>query len=86
MSALLLGALTALVTAAAPSASGIRWVEDDWPAARAQAKRDKKLVAVDVWATWCHTCLSMKNYVLTEPELAPLARMVEAFSRAAERA
>ncbi|MCA9553530.1 MAG: thioredoxin family protein [Myxococcales bacterium] len=74
MSALLLGALTALVTAAAPSASSIRWVEDDWPAARAQAKREKKLVAVDVWATWCHTCLSMKNYVLTEPELAPLAK------------
>jgi thioredoxin-like negative regulator of GroEL len=71
----LLGALLTLSTAAAPGAgsSGLRWHHDDWPAARAEAQAKGKLVAIDVWATWCHTCLSMKNYVLTEPELAAVA-------------
>src|SRR5262249_35752159 len=28
---------------------------------------------VDVWASWCHTCLSVKQYVLPDPALRPLA-------------
>ncbi len=51
------------------------WLSDDVPAAMAQAKRDKKLVFVDAWAKWCHTCLSMKHYVFTQPALAPLAEL-----------
>jgi thiol-disulfide isomerase/thioredoxin len=26
-----------------------------------------------MWAPWCHTCLSMQSYVLSDPGLAPLA-------------
>src|SRR5262245_57560515 len=58
----------------AVSAEPLPWVHDDWAAAKKQAIAEKKLVAVDVWATWCHTCLSMKNYILKEPPLAKVAK------------
>ncbi len=61
-----------LLTLAASDTSGITWISDDWERAKKEALQKKKLVAVDVWATWCHTCLSMKNFVLTE---APMARV-----------
>lgn len=50
-------------------ASGIRWIHDDWSKAKAQALEEGKLVVVDAWATWCHTCLSMKSFVLTHASL-----------------
>lgn len=45
----------------------------DYPAARAEALRRDVPLFVDVWASWCHTCMSMKEYVLTDPALHPLA-------------
>lgn len=66
--------LTALLSSTpAVDRSDISWFHDDAPAAFAAAKKADKLVAVDVWATWCHTCLSMKNFVLTEKPLAAVA-------------
>lgn len=50
----------------------IRWVEDDWKAAQACAAGKKPLV-IDLWAPWCHTCLSMQEYVFPDPSFAPLA-------------
>jgi thioredoxin-like negative regulator of GroEL len=44
-------------------------------AAMDRAQREKKLLFVDVWAGWCHTCLSMKNFVLGDPALAPLGEL-----------
>jgi thiol-disulfide isomerase/thioredoxin len=41
-----------------------------------KAKAEGKAVLVDAWAPWCHTCLSMQNYVLNDPSLAPLADRV----------
>jgi thiol-disulfide isomerase/thioredoxin len=41
-----------------------------------KAKAEGKAVLVDAWAPWCHTCLSMQNYVLTDPALAALAERV----------
>lgn len=67
-----LATLSFLATVGAPSAS-IRFIADDYPAAEKRALAEKKLIAVDVWATWCHSCLSMKNFVLTDPELGKLA-------------
>jgi tetratricopeptide (TPR) repeat protein len=64
--------LLSLLIAAAPDASGIVWIHDDWEKAKKAAIAKKQLVAVDVWATWCHTCLSMKNYALKE---APMAKV-----------
>lgn len=49
------------------------FIENNYATARATALRKGKLLLVDAWALWCHTCLSMKNFVFTDPQLAPLA-------------
>jgi thioredoxin-like negative regulator of GroEL len=73
--------LTEADTANAPAAcSGsvgegvLHWFRDDYPAALACA-RDKGLpLAIDMWAPWCHTCLSMQAYVLTDERFADYDR------------
>ncbi len=47
---------------------------DDYAGALAEAKRTGRPLFVDAWAPWCHSCLSMRSYVLTDPLLAPLAK------------
>jgi tetratricopeptide (TPR) repeat protein len=62
--------------AASKSAPPIQFVEGDLPKATAQARAAGKALFIDVWAPWCHTCLSMQNYVLNDPSLRPLADRV----------
>ncbi len=50
------------------------FIHDDYARALAEAKRTKRRLFVDAWATWCHSCQSMRAYVLTDPSLAPLAQ------------
>lgn len=45
---------------------GLPWIDDDWAAAQTAAQNQQKPILVDIWATWCHACLSMKNYTLLE--------------------
>lgn len=67
----LLATLAPLLSGAPAGQAGpIAWVHDDWQAAATQASAEGKTVAVDVWAAWCHTCLSMTNYVFTDPDMA----------------
>lgn len=47
------------------------FIEDDYPRALAEAKAKNLLLFVDSWATWCHSCVSMKSYVFTDPRVAP---------------
>ncbi|MCB9530012.1 MAG: thioredoxin family protein [Myxococcales bacterium] len=51
----------------------ISWHHDDYPAALAEARKQSRPLVVDLWAPWCHTCLSMQATVLREPALAPYA-------------
>jgi thiol-disulfide isomerase/thioredoxin len=60
-----------LPTAAAES---LPFVHDDYPRAIREALRTKRPIFVDAWAPWCHSCQSMRAFVLTDPSLAPLAR------------
>jgi thioredoxin-like negative regulator of GroEL len=48
------------------------WIRDDLPAALACAKARKVPVVIDLWAPWCHTCLSMQSTVFTDPSFKPL--------------
>src|SRR5262249_48747931 len=56
------------------------FVDETPESAAERARREHKLLLVDVWAPWCHTCLSMKSFVLGDPALAPLADLVVASS------
>ncbi|HEY8078561.1 MAG TPA: thioredoxin family protein [Labilithrix sp.] len=51
----------------------VPFVHDDWPRALADAKRSKRLVFVDAWAPWCHSCQSMRANVFGDRALEPLA-------------
>ncbi len=53
--------------------SPVSFREGDLSSAIEEARRDQKLVFVDAWAPWCHTCLSLREFVLKDPALAPLA-------------
>ncbi len=45
----------------------LAWIEDDYPAALACAREKKVPLVLDLWAPWCHTCLSMQTTVFTDP-------------------
>jgi tetratricopeptide (TPR) repeat protein len=58
--------------ASAPS-SKMAFIEDDYPRALKEAKATGKPLFADTWAVWCHSCMSMKQYVLPAPEMQALA-------------
>jgi thiol-disulfide isomerase/thioredoxin len=58
-------------------AHGPRWRHDDVDGALAAARATGRVVFVDAWAPWCHTCLSMQREVLEQPALGALADRVE---------
>ena len=59
--------------ASGPSARQVQiaWISDDYPAALARAKKEHKPIFIDMWAPWCHTCLSMQQTVLVDAGLEP---------------
>ena len=57
-------------------ATEVRWFEDQAEAAFAEARRRGQLVFVDLWAPWCHTCLSMQQQVLQARALPALRQVV----------
>ena len=78
----MLSALLSLTVLAAPAAaaphtstaappSGIVFLEDDYRGALANARAEKKPLFLDSWATWCHSCLSMRSFVFPDAGLRP---------------
>jgi thiol-disulfide isomerase/thioredoxin len=61
--------LLAPVVAVALAVGGPRFIEDDYPKALAQARKEGKLLFIEAWAPWCHSCVAMREQVLTRPEL-----------------
>ena len=62
----------AVKTAADPCAKakvegGLAWIHDDYAAAVACAKQKGLPLVLDLWAPWCHTCLSMQSTVFVDP-------------------
>ncbi len=53
-----------------PQSAGPQFVENDYPAALAAARAGNKLLFIDFWAPWCHSCVSMRAYVFSDPALA----------------
>src|SRR4051812_33041898 len=64
--------LALLLVAAARPKPKIRWIEDDYPKALAQARAAKLPLVVDTWAGWCHTCISMQSF-FGDPSLQAMA-------------
>src|SRR4051794_25206289 len=59
---------------APPPQSSLPFIEDDFAEARRQAAASGRPLVIDAWAPWCHTCLSMRNFVFTDPLLNPIAQ------------
>ena len=41
--------------------SGIQFVEPNWPKAIEQAKKEKKMIFIDAYTTWCGPCRMLKQ-------------------------
>jgi tetratricopeptide (TPR) repeat protein len=54
------------------SFTGLPFIHDDYEAALAEAKQKDVPIFVDATASWCHSCLSMQEYVFTDAKLAPI--------------
>ena len=66
-------------TTAAADDALLPWYVDDYKGALADAQASERPIVIDLWAPWCHTCLSMKNTVLADPALATVAERFELY-------
>lgn len=48
----------------------IAWIADDYAAALACARQKRTPLVLDLWAPWCHTCLSMQATVFQDKSFA----------------
>jgi thiol:disulfide interchange protein len=49
---------------------GILFIEQDWNKALQQAKAQKKLIFLDIYATWCGPCKMLKKNTFSDPKVA----------------
>ncbi|HET9954958.1 MAG TPA: thioredoxin family protein [Polyangiaceae bacterium] len=65
-----------IAPASGESQPAARWFEDRAQAAFELAEQRGQLVFADLWAPWCHTCLSMREHVLDVRRVPSLGRVV----------
>src|SRR5689334_7768737 len=65
-------AVAAQSSTVAPEPPKLAFVEDDYEKARADALKKGAPLFVDVWASWCHSCMSMKEVVFPDPAMVRL--------------
>ncbi len=53
-------------TAATAAEPGIRFIEADWNKAVAEAKKQKKMIFVDAYTSWCGPCRMLKQNTFTD--------------------
>jgi thioredoxin 1 len=53
-------------TAAVKKEAGIKFIEQDWDKALKAAHNEKKLIFLDIYATWCGPCKMLKQYTFTD--------------------
>jgi thioredoxin 1 len=46
--------------------AGIQFVEPNWANAIAEAKKQKKMIFIDAYTTWCGPCRMLKNNTFTD--------------------
>jgi thiol-disulfide isomerase/thioredoxin len=61
---------SATPTTSEPTQTTPTFIEDDYPRALAEAKSKNVPLFVDAWASWCHSCVSLKQFVFKDPRIA----------------
>jgi tetratricopeptide (TPR) repeat protein len=56
-----------------PDRAILPFIEDDYGRALSEARARGVPLFIDAWASWCHTCLSMRAYVFPDPGLRALS-------------
>jgi len=71
---LLAGLMLACASASkpVPQPTGAVFLDNDYSAAVAEARASGKLLFIDFWAPWCHSCVSMRAYVFPDASLDKL--------------
>lgn len=63
---------TPAATTAVETADAVpTFIEDDYPRALAEAKSKNVPLFVDAWASWCHSCVSLKQFVFKDQRITP---------------
>ncbi|GAB3170222.1 thioredoxin family protein [Telluribacter humicola] len=60
--------LVCLVSTVTPASAQIRFEKGSWETIKAKAKAEKKLIFVDVYATWCSPCKVLDRQVFSTKE------------------
>lgn len=67
------GVADAALPASPATGARLPFIDDDYERALSEARARGVPLFIDAWATWCHTCLSMRSYVFSDPSLQALS-------------
>jgi thioredoxin-like negative regulator of GroEL len=70
-------AATKSATRAAKAPGAFVTIEDNFRAARVASSRRNVPLIIEAWAPWCHTCRSLREVVMRDPQIVKLADVVQ---------